>query len=87
MREKAKKHLVLVAVDADAHALLDVGGRDAVAEADDELGDLLDIDHGLGVVRVGVNNLGAAGHLERDRVSERDILRYVYIWRRPCWGQ
>ena len=39
--------LVLVAVDTDAHALFDVGRADAVAELDDELCDLLDVNNVL----------------------------------------
>jgi hypothetical protein len=65
LRRQRDLDLVLVAVDADAHPLLDVGGRDAVAERDDELGDLLHVDHVLGVVGVRRDDLGAARHLQR----------------------
>jgi len=65
----------------DAHALLDVGRRDAVSEGDDKLGDLLDVDDvlvllvGVGLlarrergrrrVLVELEDLCAARHLER----------------------
>ena len=45
--------LVLVAVDTDPHALFNVGGGDALAEADDKLGDLLHIDDVL-IFAVGI---------------------------------
>ncbi len=47
----------------NAHALLDVGGGDLLAEADDVLGDLLDVDQVLGLLLVGADDLGAAGDL------------------------
>ena len=57
--------LILVAVDADAHALFDVGGRHALPEPHDKLGELLDIDHVLGVIGVRVDDLRAARDLQR----------------------
>ena len=47
-----------------SHALLDVGGRDLVAEVDDELGELLDVDDVLWVVRLGTDDLRAARYLQ-----------------------
>jgi len=60
-----QQDLVLVAVDTHPHALLDIRGRDALAEVDDKLGDLLDVDDIfalLGVLLV-LYYLGAAGNL------------------------
>ena len=56
-------NLVLVAVDADAHALFKVGGRDHFAERHDVLGHLFDINDVLGVLRVGIDDFGVARHL------------------------
>jgi hypothetical protein len=39
-----EQNLVLVAVHTHAHALFDICGRHALAEVDDKLGDLLDVD-------------------------------------------
>ena len=44
---------------------LDIGGRDTVPEPDDKFGDLLDVDHVLGVLLPRVEDLGAARDLER----------------------
>ena len=57
--------LVLLPLDADAHALLDVGRRHLVANVDHVLAVLLERDHVLGVLGVGVDNRGAARHLQR----------------------
>mmetsp|Transcript_60436 Transcript_60436/g.143179 ORF Transcript_60436/g.143179 Transcript_60436/m.143179 type:complete len:477 (-) Transcript_60436:8-1438(-) len=65
LRRKRDLDLVLGTVHPDSHPLLDIGGRDAVPEPDDELGDLLDVDHVLGVVLPRVEDLGAARDLER----------------------
>lgn len=56
-----------VIASPDAHALLDILGGDAVTQADHELGHLLDVDNvlGLGGVRIGLVDLGAAGDLYR----------------------
>ena len=48
----------------DAHALLDVGGRDLVAQVDDELCELFDVDDVLWVVRLGTDDLRAARYLQ-----------------------
>ncbi len=58
--------LVLGAVHPYSHALLYVRWSDLVTQADDELGNLLDVDDVLGVLwGVWVDDLGAAGHLQR----------------------
>lgn len=54
--------LVLVAINADSHPLLDIGGRHALAESNHKLGDLFHVDHVL------VLALGAAR--AKSRTSE-----------------
>ena len=49
----------------DTHALLDVGGRHVLVQIDDKLGELLHVYDVLGLVAARVDDLGAAGHLQR----------------------
>ena len=53
--------LVLVAVDAHTHSLLDVGRRNLLVQIYHEFGKLLHVDDVLGVFRVGIDDLGAPG--------------------------
>merc|ERR1719319_1024510 len=65
LRREGDVDLVLVPVHADPHTLLDIRGRHRVGEVHHELGELLHVDDVLGVVAVGVDDLGAASYLER----------------------
>lgn len=68
-------NLVLVAVHSYSHALLNVRGSDGLGQFHDELGELFHIDDVLGIVRVGVNNLSAACHLQRLFILQRLLVR------------
>ena len=61
--------LLLVPIHADPHPLLYVGGSHTVRQIHHELGELLHIDDILGVVRVCIDNLGAAGDLGEENVE------------------
>ena len=63
LRREGDLDLVLIAVDADAHALLHVRRGDPVAEPDHELCNLLHVDHVLCFVRVRADDFGAARDL------------------------
>mmetsp|Transcript_22292 Transcript_22292/g.53383 ORF Transcript_22292/g.53383 Transcript_22292/m.53383 type:complete len:281 (-) Transcript_22292:263-1105(-) len=65
LRREGDLDLVLVAIDADAHALLHIRRGDPVAEPDHELCNLLHVDHVLCLVRVRADDLGAARDLQR----------------------
>ena len=60
--KRVQGRLLLARDVPDAHALLNVGRRHAVAERDDKLGDLLNVDQVARLV-LGRDDLGAAGHL------------------------
>ena len=51
--------LVLVAVDAHTHSLLDVGRRNLLVQIYHELGKLLHVDDVLCIFRVGIDDFGA----------------------------
>ena len=60
--KRVQGRLLLARDVPDAHALLNVGRRHAVAERDNKLGDLLNVDQVPRLV-LGRDDLGAAGHL------------------------
>mmetsp|Transcript_28844 Transcript_28844/g.47779 ORF Transcript_28844/g.47779 Transcript_28844/m.47779 type:complete len:215 (+) Transcript_28844:1014-1658(+) len=58
-------NLIFVSINAHPHALLDISRSNPITESDDELSDLFDVDHVLGVVSVWVYDLCAASNLQR----------------------
>eukprot|EP00760_Papus_ankaliazontas_P001924 PhM_4_TR10737/c0_g1_i1/m.81868 len=81
LRGEGNLNLVLLALDAHAHALFNISGADLVAERNNVLRILTDVDKVLGLVRIRVDNLCAARNLQTVLLSELLITHQVPVVR------
>lgn len=65
LRRQWNMDLILVSINTDAHAFLNICWSDRICKIDDELRELLHVNDVLGIVCISIDDFGASSNLKR----------------------